>query len=187
MASPLVDYRSLMTPDSIVIYHSRKKLFFVMVGCAIFVALGVFLLKDGKVEDRIAGVAGIAFFGLCLLAVIWQLTRRAPALIIHFSGILYDTTGRSRGLLPWDEIAGIYIATMKVRRSKQRFLAIVPKDLDAFLSRQSAFKARLAKMSIGLVGAPINISATTLPISLEELIQNIQLKCPNIAILSQEP
>jgi hypothetical protein len=185
MASPLVDYRSLMTPDSIVIYHSRKKLFLAMAGSAVFVVFGVLLLTTGKTEDRIAGIAGIAFFGLCLFAFIWQLMRHAPALIIHYSGILYDTRGRSTGLLRWDEIAGIYIATMTGRGRKLRFLAIVPKDLDAFLSRQSAFSARLAKMSIGLVGAPINISATTLPISLEELIQNIQIKCPGIQILAQ--
>ncbi len=185
MASPLVDYRSLMTPDSIVIYHSRKKLLLVAAGATILVALSVFLLTDGKVDDRLAGIVGIGLFGFCLLAIIWQLMRRAPALIIHYSGILYDTTGTT-GFLSWDEIAGIYIATMRVSASKQRFLAIVPKDMDKFLARRSAFKARLAKWNVGLVGAPINISATTLPITLEELIQNIQQKSPNIAILSRD-
>lgn len=127
MASPLVDYRSLMTPDAIVIYPSRGKLFLVAAGAAIFVALGAFILTDGKVEDRIVSIACVVFFGLCLLAVIWQLMRRAPALIIHYSGILYDTTGRSTGLLRWDEIAGIYIATMKDKGRNLRFLAIMPK------------------------------------------------------------
>jgi hypothetical protein len=186
MASPLVDYRSLMTPDSIVIYHSRKKLLLVAAGSAMFVALGVFILATGKVDDRIVGIACIGLFGLGLLAAIWLLVRRAPALIIHYSGILIDTTRRSKGILHWDEIAGIYIATVTGQRGKQRFLSIIPKDLDAYLSRQSAFQARLAKINISLVGAPINISASTLPMTLEELIQNIQLKCPGIQILSQE-
>ena len=186
MASPLVDYRSLMTPDSIVIYHSRKKLLLLSVGAAMFIAFGVFLLTTGKVEDRILGIAGLVIFGLCLLAIIWQLMKRAPALIIHYSGILYNPSHSSSGFLRWEEISGIFIATMTGRGHKQRFLAIVPKDLNAFLSRQSAFKTRLAKMSIRLVGAPINISASTLPISLEELIQNIQQKCPSIAILHRD-
>jgi hypothetical protein len=182
MASPVVDYRSLMTPDSIVIYHSRKKLLLVSAGAAIFIALGVFLLTTGKVEDRIAGIAGIVIFGLCLLVVIWQLTRQVPAIIIHYSGILYNPSRATSGFLRWDEIAGIFISRLRT----QRFLSIAVKDMDGFLSRRSSLKANLLKINMGLVGAPINISATTLPISLEELIQNIQQKCPNIAILSRD-
>src|ERR1700739_1406807 len=110
MASPLVDYRSLMTPDSIVIYYSRKKLSLMAAGAAAFVALGVFLLKDEKIESRIIGLACITLFALCFLVLIWQLTQRIPAIIIHYSGIVYNPRSSSKGSLGWDEIAGIYIA-----------------------------------------------------------------------------
>jgi hypothetical protein len=42
----------------------------------------------------------------------------------------------------------------------------------------------MMKMNVGLVGAAVNIPANTLPISLEELIQNIQQKCPGIQVVS---
>ena len=77
----------------------------------------------------------------------------------------------------------MYMAKIK----NQRILAVRVKDVENFLSRQSGLKSSLMKINLNLVGAPINIPASTLPISLEELIQNIQIKCPNIEILSQEP
>jgi hypothetical protein len=183
MASPqLIDYHSLMTPDAIVIYPSRGKLLLLAAAAAGFVAIGIFMVASAKAEDHIRGIAVIVFFGLCLFVAAWQLVRRTPAVIIHYSGILY-AAGRSAGFLRWEEISGVYIASMNVGRLKNhRFLAIVVKDLDAFLTRQSRLQAKLVKMSVSLIGAPVGISASTLPISLEELIQKIQQKCPGIPV-----
>ena len=184
MASPqLIDYHSLMTPDAIVIYHSRGKLLLLAAGAAGFVAIGIFMVASAKAEDHIPGIAGIVFFGLCLFVAAWRLVRRTPAIIIHYSGILYAASGRSAGFLRWEEISGVYIASMNVGRLKNhRFLAIVVKDLDAFLTRLSRLQTKLVKMNISLIGAPVGISASTLPISLEELIQKIQQKCPGIPV-----
>ena len=184
MASPqLIDYHSLMTPDAIVIYPSRGKLLLLAAGAAAFVAIGIFMVTSAKAADHIPGMAVIAFFGLCLFVAVWQLVRRTPAIIIHYSGIFYDTSGRSPGFLRWEEISGVHIASMNVgSMRKQRYLSIVVKDLDAFLTRQSRMQTKLMKMNVAFMGAPLNISASTLPISLEELLQNIQQRCPGIQV-----
>jgi hypothetical protein len=78
----------------------------------------------------------------------------------------------------WNEVESIYISTMRTSAfSSQRFLSIRLKRPEEFLSRQSAFRARLMKVNVSLVGAPVNISANTLPIKLEELMAMVQQKC----------
>ena len=169
-----------MTPDATVIYPSRGKLLLITCGGAGFVALGLWLSRSSDTEERWIGIASVVFFGLCMLYAVARLVRPTPALVIHPSGIFDNASALSAGFLLWDEIAGVYVAKLK----NQRFLAIAVKDLEALLSRQSRLKARMMKMNVGLVGAAVNIPANTLPISLEDLIQNIQQKCPGIQVVS---
>jgi hypothetical protein len=184
MASPqFADYRPLLNPDAIVIYPSRTKLLLVTAGCVGFVALGLFLLLSPNpqfrdVEVRLAGIAGIAFFGLCLGYAVWRLARPSPALIIHSSGIFDNASALSAGFLAWNEISHIFMASFR----NQKFLGIAVKDVEGLLSRQSGLKARLMRMNIRLSGAAINIPANTLPVSLDEVVAKIQEKCPEITI-----
>ena len=183
MASPqFVDYRPLMNPDAIVIYPSRKKLLLIAFGSALFVALGLCMIffKPATTAERVVLMVCTAFAAFPLLFAMVRLLRPAPALVIHPSGLFDNASALSAGFLRWDEISCMGIASMKGQRS----LAIVVKDLDALLARQSSFKAKMMKMNVGLLGAAVNIPANTLPISLEELIQTIQQKCPAIQVVS---
>jgi hypothetical protein len=182
MASPqLTGYSQWMTPNSTVIYPSRKKLLLLTAGGAMFVVLGFFLLQSTDTEERLAGIAGIVFFGFCALFGAWRLVRPTPAVILHSSGIFDNASALPAGFLRWDEISSVYVATIK----NQRSLAIVLKDVDAFLSRQSGTKSKIMKMNVGLTGAAVNIPASTLPISLEELIQQIQQRCPALHVVTR--
>ncbi|HEX4603168.1 MAG TPA: STM3941 family protein [Candidatus Angelobacter sp.] len=181
MASPqFASYTQLMTPDATVIYPSRTKLFLLGSGGALFVVLGFFLLQSTELEVRLAGIAGMVFFGLCALYAAWRLIRRTPALILNSSGIFENASALSAGFLRWDEIAGMHITTIK----NQRSLSIEMKDVDSFLNRQSGIKGKILKMNVRLVGTAVSIPASVLPISLEELIQKIQQRCPGIKIAS---
>src|SRR5215467_8125472 len=171
MASPqLSNVNQLMTPDAIVIYPSRGKMLLLTLGAAAFVALGVFILKTASSDDRWIGIASIVFFGLCFGIGVSKLARRTPALIIHSSGLLDNGSALSAGFLPWNEIESIFVSSIR----NQRFLAIRVRDEEAMLSRQSGLKAKLMKLNVSLAGAAINIPLTTLPMSLEELIQKIR-------------
>jgi hypothetical protein len=64
----------------------------------------------------------------------------------------------------------------------QKFLAIAVTDVEGLLNRQTGVKAKLMKMNVRLAGSAVCIPANTLPISLEELIRNIQQKCPGIRV-----
>jgi hypothetical protein len=77
-----------------------------------------------------------------------------------------------------DEISGVFVG----RVHRQRFLAIDVKDVEGLLNRQPWLKARIMKMNVSLTGTVVNIPANVLPISLEELIQNMQQKYPALGV-----
>jgi hypothetical protein len=72
---------------------------------------------------------------------------------------------------------------MKAGSSSHRFLAINLKDPDGFLQRQSFFKAMWMKANMGMVGTPVTIVPNTLPLTLEELLEAIRRKHPEIQIV----
>jgi hypothetical protein len=184
MASPqLAHINQLMTPDAIVIYPSKKKLLLIAVGGAVFVCLAIFMLlsPDPDFSDwdvRAVAIACIAFFGLALAYTLWRLARPSPALVIHPSGLFDNASALSAGFLRWDEISHIFVAKVK----NQAFLSIALNDVEGLLNRQTGMKAKLMRMNVRLTGAAVGIPANTLPISLEELIRNIQQKCPGIRV-----
>jgi hypothetical protein len=184
MSSPqLAHINQLMTTDAIVIYPSKKKLFLMTVGAAAFVGLGVFFLvsPDPEFRDwdvRAAAIASIVFFGLCLAYALWRLASPSPALVIHPSGLFDNASALSAGFLRWDEISRIFVTQIK----NQKFLAIAVKDVEGLLNRQTGVKAKLMRMNVRLAGSAVCIPANTLPVSLEELIRNIEQKCPGIRV-----
>jgi hypothetical protein len=59
------------------------------------------------------------------------------------------------------------------------------KDTDEFLREVAGMKAMTMRMNIGLVGAPVNIPATTLSIPLEEVIEHMRKTCPSVRVIGQ--
>jgi len=176
----LADYHQFLTPDAAVIYPSRGKLLLAIFGAAAFVALGFFLWNTGEIKGQIAGVLSIGFFGACFLFCVIRLTWRRPSLIISPMGIFDSSSWLGGYILPWNEIDRVYVSTMRTSVfSSQRFLSVRLKNTEEFLARQSSAKTRMMRMNMGLVGAPINISASTLPVTLEEILELIHQKSPS--------
>jgi hypothetical protein len=164
-----------LTPDAIVIYPSRGRVFLALLGSAVFVALGAFLWRIGGIRNQVAAVASCVVFGLCLIFAVIRLISHQPALIINSSCLMDNSSALGGYTVRWDEVEGIYISSVRASLfSTQRFLSICLKRPEEFLSRQSAFRARWMKANVALVGAPVNISASPLPVRLEELMAMIQ-------------
>jgi len=184
MSSPKIAHiNQLMTPDAIVIYPSKTKLLLLAAGAALFVVLPIFMLlsPDPKLRDwdvRAVTIACIILSGFALAYILWRLARPTPALVIHPSGLFDNASALSAGFLRWDEISSIFVTKV----NNQRLLAIAVKDVEAFLTRQTGMKAKLMRMNVRLVGSAVCIPLNTLPLSLEELIRNIQQKCPDIRV-----
>jgi hypothetical protein len=180
------DFRSIFTPDAVLIYASRAKLILLLLAAAAFVTLSPLLWKTGRTDYRIVAVLAVT---LCGAAALWLLARliwQKPALIISSIGI-YDGSSALGGIvLRWEQIEDVYISFLKTSAfSKQRFLSVRVKDTDEFLREVAGMKAMTMRMNIGLVGAPVNIPATTLSIPLEEVIEHMRKTCPSVRVIGQ--
>ena len=181
------DQQAFLTPDAFVVYPSRGKLVLMAIGCIALTACAVAEWLQGSLEYRIVALAAGAFFGLVFLLIIMRLVKPSPALIVNYSGILDNSSALGGYFLRWEEIDSVFISSMTVSMSRQRFLSITVKDTDRFLSQQGTVKAKMMRANIKLVGAPVNISANMLSIRLEELLEVIKQKSAPAHLVAVQP
>lgn len=164
--------------DDVIIYPSKVKTLLIAAGSLMFVALGVYLAA-GRVHMRlplwavvVSSYIGVPFFGLCFLYALYRLLSPKPSVVISREGIFDNASAAGAGLLKWEEIANIFPYDFM----GQRMLGIVPRDAEAVMARQPPFKRLLAKMNRGLVQAPFNIPQSSLSVSVDELLREIEAR-----------
>lgn len=154
---------------------SRLKLLALALGAAVFVIGGAWLIwllgAFGPYVLEI-GLAAIVFFGACGAYALYRIARSTPAVVINRRGILDNASAIGVGFLAWDDIA----ALREYRFSSQVFLGIVPKNLDALLARQPRWKRAAIRANLGLGADPVNIPQVVLPISVSELLREIEMR-----------
>jgi hypothetical protein len=165
------------TEDTVVIPLDRRKMLPFALGSAAFVALGALLIATSGGESfldawtmRLAGAASVAFFGLILVTVVPKMLDSRPGLVIGEEGILDNSSALSAGMIPWTEITGIKITSVKA----QDFLTILLANPDRFVERGGPIRrfARLANQRF--YGSPVHISAKTLAIGFDELVALVE-------------
>jgi hypothetical protein len=62
------------------------------------------------------------------------------------------------------------------RKSIQRFLCILPKDVGAFLLRYTTINKPIIALLIMQVGSPLIVLESMLPLSIDELLARIRMK-----------
>jgi hypothetical protein len=118
---------------------SKRKLALLTVGSFAFVVGGIFIIRDGSVPlilKVLGGYSGIVFFGMCLAYGLYRLMRPVPILVISQQGLFDNASAVGAGWLKWSEIKDVKI----YRFMSQRFLGIIPMDLNAVLGRMSVWK-----------------------------------------------
>ena len=164
--------------DDIVIFPSKKKLALLAVGAFVFVAAGIFIITKPSIPwiiQLVGGYLGVAFFGLCLGYAALRLLKPVPSLVISKDGLYENASALGAGMLRWSEIADVKIYSFM----NQRFLGIVPHNLDKVLQRQGAVKQLLIRVNGGLVDSPFNIPENALPVTLEEILVHINARRGN--------
>ena len=156
---------------------SKNKLILMILGSIIFVALSFWLIivrppvlyfnkADSAPIDIIVSIAGILFFGLCLIFIAKKLSDNNPGLVINGDGITDNSSGISAGLIPWKDINEITKETI----ANQDFLVIKVNNPEEYINRQTGLiKRKAMEMNYRSFGSPINISANGLKCNLSEL------------------
>nr|WP_298923590.1 STM3941 family protein [uncultured Allomuricauda sp.] len=152
--------------DNIEIPLSRIKLVLIILGCAMFLALSVFILLNAenmqtrKAENpfimRAIAVIAILFFGAILISVFKKLFQNRMGMIISDKGIWDNSNGVSIGLIEWQDIQNI----RKSQVMLTKFLLIDVKNPEKYLNNASSkFKASIMRRNMQTYGTPISISS----------------------------
>jgi hypothetical protein len=124
------------------------------------------------VIQLVGGYLGVGFFGICLGYYALRLVRPVPSLVISKESVFENASAVGVGMLRWSEIAEVKIYSFM----KQRFLGVIPTNLDEVLQHQNTVKRWLMRVNRGLVEAPINVPESALPVTLEDILSQINAR-----------
>jgi hypothetical protein len=159
--------------DAEIIALSRTKIAFLVLGACALAAIGVWLfsLGDGEVIGTMhrdpaivhgTGVVSIVVFGLFGLFGLKKLFDKRPGLILNSSGIVDNASAVSAGLIPWSEVVGTEVFTIR----RQKLMIIKIRDPQQYIESEGPLKRALHSANYRMCGSPIVISSNTLKMDL---------------------
>ncbi len=162
--------------DKIEIQLSKTKILLLLIGATIFVVLGIlFIMNPEQFKNplfrnpeaiRIAGIASVAFFGLCLIFIARKLFDKKVGLTIDQNGITDNSNSTSLGLIEWADITGI--GTVQVDSTK--ILMLETDKPDKYIERaKNGFSKRAMKANYKMYGSPLSIISNSLKIKYDDL------------------
>ena len=139
-----------------------------------YIALaGAFVVNQMLLFWDPANSVRIAMFGALLLlaaSVIlhfaYRVVRPGTVIIVDALGIVDQASGGGAGRVFWKEIESAHIYQF----AQFRTLRIVPRDFEAIVRRQSAWKRCYYRAVWGLGSPPINIPQELVPVPIEDLL-----------------
>ncbi|MFN9248509.1 MAG: STM3941 family protein [Planctomycetota bacterium] len=166
-----------MSPDKpagVTIPLGKRKIAFLILGSTLFVAASIFLWSIAEGQQRFfpllvksAAVAGVLFFSFCGVYGCFKLFDNRPGLIIDDEGIVDNSSAIGAGMVPWDEVVVLRISEI----SGQRFITVVVENPEKYAARGNALSRLANSANTRMTGSPINISANSLNIKFDELVQ----------------
>ena len=139
--------------EPMVFYNSRWKYAGLLAVSGLFCVVGVFILLHASSSvDIWTGWGVLLFFVVCAPVFVWQLFDARPRLTIDDSGIEDRTLGL--GLIPWDEIADAYRATV----DGQEFISLVMRNPEQWAERRSTLQRALVRASRKLGFTEVNLN-----------------------------
>jgi hypothetical protein len=154
--------------EKLVIYPDRLKLAAIALGCAIFIAGGVWVAQlEGinAAERMIVLFVGIPFFSICLTFAFVRLVTRGPLLVVDEEGIFDAGSLFAAGPIPWSDVRDVVVSEYE----GHRFLGIVPADVETFLAKRSAITRWWMRRNMDFGTPPVVIAQSLLPIEIEPL------------------
>ena len=165
----------------VVIPISKRKVVLTLVGCLLFIGLGIALVKIDQpqldrtraryslAEVRIVGAVNIAICVTFFVFGIKQLFKGDPGLILDRKGITLKSAAVVEQI-KWTEIERITIT--KIR--SQKFITLHLRNPEKYLRGKSWFYRFFARINMKYWGSPIHFSPGLLQIRFDELITLIQ-------------
>ena len=171
----VIHQRKTTEMNKIEIPFSKTKIFLLLIGALVFVFIGTFfIINPDKFISRImrntqiiriAGIAGVLFFGAVSIYGTKKMFDDRVGLTIDDNGIIDNTNASSIGLIKWSDITEI--RTEQVMSTK--CLLIFTSDPNGILEKVSGMKRKLMAGNIKMFGTPLSITSTTLKYNFSDL------------------
>lgn len=162
--------------DVIEIPLSKVKIVLYFIGALIFVLLGILYTIDplafisfrhqNETLIRIAGIASVIFFGMCLVFISRKLLDKKVGLRIDKDGIHDNSNVHRIGLIEWSDVTGfkmLQIASVKM-------LVVMTNEPSKYIERANNGMAKRAmKSNFNHLGSPLTINSGSLKIKFDDL------------------
>ena len=167
--------------DRIEIYSNKKKAFLLLIGSLVFVIGGIYMFINADSDTgfrarsplftKIIGVVSILFFGIGIFGSIKQLIRNRLMLIINGRGL--NLNPKKNDLLEWKNIEGF----REINISGTRIIIIhVDNGKEIIEKEKSKLIKKLMEFNLNSYGSPYNISASTMNIKPNQLLDLLNQK-----------
>ncbi len=172
----------MQTSAAKIIGLSRQKTLRLLGGSCVFAAGGLWMLHLDAAEiehlpgfnlpwlTHGLGVVLIVFFGLGVLVGLRKLLDRRPGLVLDAKGLHDNTSGVCAGLVPWSDITGFSVFQVYGQRS----LIVHVSDPRKYAKRGGIAGRVLRRINLKLCGSPVAITAQSLQIDFDDLIDLCQ-------------
>jgi hypothetical protein len=157
--------------DKLVLRNSKKRNVLLLLGCGVFVAMGIFIvLKDHSSKAQMVGWANILFFGLGMVVACFALADTRPRITIDEHGITDRTL--KVGLIEWADITGATVYSINATK----FIGLDLVDEEKYLSRIPNWQTKMAAANEMLGFHRINLNLAGISINANELAEMIVAK-----------
>lgn len=158
---------------------SKRKLRLLFVGSVLFFAMGIWMMQleaadleahsgySNLIMMHGIGVVAILFFGFCTVFSFRKLLDNRPGLILNSAGFLDNSSAVASGFVPWADVLGFSIFEVQ----KQKTLVVRVREPERYTVAGGMFKRMLNRMNYKLCGSPVVISANSLTLGFDELLE----------------
>lgn len=150
---------------------SKVKVFWLFIGCLVFVLLGIAALQmeDVSVFKKVISGIAIVFFGLGLYAFPKKLLDKTPGMVIDKYGVTDNVTNPRVGTIDWKDIAHVEVSYIETHRARTKVLLIFVHDPEKYLSKIKGWKCQGLKNNYAETGTPFVLPSSLLKMKLEEI------------------
>jgi hypothetical protein len=161
--------------DTIEIPLSKTKLVYLLIGAALLITGGAFLINHpgilgGSLVVKIIEYTAVILFSICALFIVNKLFDPSPGFVIDYNGVVDNSSAFAVGFIPWEDFAGMTVQQI----GGQKFISIKVIDPDGYIHRRpNALARQAASINYRLYGSPVNVTTSTLNCSFDDLMGQI--------------
>ncbi|CAH8715947.1 hypothetical protein M5W83_04050 [Paenibacillus thiaminolyticus] len=156
-------------PGSEELYPSKRKMIPILLGSALFVAAGIFLMNAEEGFAVAVGAICVCFFAVTLAYSLWRILAPRPSLILHEQGFVDNASLSSAGEVRWEEVTDIIVYPFM----SQRFIGIKVEKPERVLAHLPSWKRALLRANRGMVESTVNLPVAAFSDPLDDVARKL--------------